>query len=394
MTKLIEKRYTIKQKVEEVNNKNMEIINVPIDQLKFAEYNPRQASEKEVKDLKNSLEEFGFAEPIVVNSAPERKNVIIGGHFRTKVAKELGWKEIPVVYINIPDIKKEQELNLRLNKNLGSWDLDMLTNIDEELLNKVGFTSEELDKIFNLDIGKDIDEVPEPPEEPKSKLGEIYQLGDHRLMCGDSTKKEDVERLMGGEKADMVFCDPPYGIDLDTDYSGIMNRGKKYNKVIGDAEKWDFNKANWFDIKEQFWWGADNYRKTLPEEGSWFVWDKQISDHDGRSHTGNLFELCWSKNKHRGEIIKVPYFRFYGMDTKERLHPTQKPVKLAEWFIEKFSKRGQNIIDLFGGSGSTLIACEQLNRKCFMMEIDPKYTDVIIERWEKFTGLKAQKLGE
>jgi DNA modification methylase len=157
-------------------------------------------------------------------------------------------------------------------------------------------------------------------------------------------------------------------------------------------KEWIFDLANHFDCDEQIWWGGDWYRRTLPAGGSWYVWDKQISEHDGKSHTGSLFELAWSKTPHKREIIKSPYFRFYGMDTKQRLHPTQKPVKLCSWFINELSKENWNIIDLFGGSGSTLIACEQLNRKCFMMEISPVYIDVIIKRWENFTGEKAIKL--
>ena len=134
---------------------------------------------------------------------------------------------------------------------------------------------------------------------------------------------------------------------LDFDPSKPLNIERyKYSEVIGDDKDFDFNAVNYFDCAEQFWWGADWYRKTIPDGGSWFVWDKQISDHDGLSHTGSLFELVWSKTSHKREIIKVPYFRFYGMDTKNRLHPTQKPEKLCVWFIEKFSKDGNTVVDL------------------------------------------------
>lgn len=163
----------------------MEIIQVKIKDLKFAEYNPRKANEKEVNDLKESLKRFGLVEPIVVNSAPKRKNVIIGGHFRTKVAKELGIKELPVVYVNIPEIKREQELNLRLNKNLGKWDEELLANFDEDLLSEVGFGSEEIDEIFDLGVAEDefdADEEYGKIKKPKTKLGDVYKLGRHRLV--------------------------------------------------------------------------------------------------------------------------------------------------------------------------------------------------------------------
>ena len=373
-----------------VNNLKIEYIS--ISELKPAEYNPRQASEIEYNNLKNSLQNYGIVDPAIVNSAPNRHNIIIGGHFRLRIAKDLGYKEAPVVYVNIPEIEREKELNLRLNRNLGEWDMDLLANFDEDMLKDVGFTSEELDKIFQLDMEPDADEVPEVRDEVGVKVGDLYQLGTHRLLCGDSTQKEAVERLMAGNKADMVFTDPPYGINLDTDYTKIMNRGKEYSKVVGDDVEWDFAKANWFDCVEQFWFGAENYRRTIPAGGSWFVWNKQISEHDGASHTGSLFELCWSKTQHKREIINAPYFRFYGMDTKTRLHPTQKPIKLIEWFVDKFSKRDMLLVDLFLGSGSTLIACERLNRKCYGMEIDPRYVDVIIRRWQDYTGKKVEKL--
>lgn len=192
----------------------MEIVNVKIGELKDSEYNPRQATEKDIEDLKNSIKEFGFAEPIVVNSAPERKNIIIGGHFRVKVAKEMGIKEIPAVYISIPDIKKEQELNLRLNKNLGKWDYDMLANFDEKDLLNVGFENEDLDQIFGLDVADDFDvgkEMEKAIKEPRGvKVGDIWQLREHKLIIGDCTKKENWEKLLGKEKFDLMETDPPY----------------------------------------------------------------------------------------------------------------------------------------------------------------------------------------
>ena len=372
---------------------------IEVSKLKESPYNPRIHPEKALERLEKSIEKFGFTNPILVQKST---NQIIAGHARLKAAKEAGLKKVPVIFLDFDDVTAKA-YNITDNRlaELTEWDYpklkDLITEIDTGAIDVelTGFDDEELKEIFDYDSGNgkeetfDVDAELEKIKKAKTKTGDLYQLGEHRLLCGDATKKEDVERLMDGKKADMVFTDPPYGINLDTDYTAIMNRGKQYSKVIGDEIEWNFNKANWFDCAEQFWFGAENYRYTLPRNGSWFVWDKQISEHDGASHTGSLFELLWSKTKHKREIINAPYFRFYGMDTKERLHPTQKPVILLEWFIKKFSIKDNLIIDLFGGSGSTLIACEKLNRKCRMMEIDQLYCDVIIKRWEDFASKKA-----
>ena len=356
------------------------------------ERNPRQITDKQAKRLEESFEQFGQVEIIAIG--PE--NQIYNGHQRLKVLNEKYGADYEVdvrVASRALTEKEREKLTVYLHKGAaGDWDYDLLANEFElDDLLEWGFDKQELD----LDLWAD-----EPPEDVEPQIdkaeelrekwgvesGQLWQLGEHRLICGDCTDKAVVERVMQGEKADMVFTDPPYGMNLDTDYSPIMNRGNKYSEVIGDDKDFDFNAVNYFDCAEQFWWGADWYRKTIPDGGSWFVWDKQISDHDGLSHTGSLFELVWSKTSHKREIIKVPYFRFYGMDTKNRLHPTQKPEKLCVWFIEKFSKDGNTVVDLFIGSGTTLIACERLGRKCRAIEISPAYCAVAIQRWVDMTG--------
>jgi len=382
---------------------------VDINTLLFADYNPRKASKEQTEQLKESIKRFGLVEPVVVNSAENRKNIIIGGHFRVKVAKELGIKQVPVVYVNIPDIEKEKELNIRLNKNTGEFDYELLANFDENLLKDIGFTDIELDQIFTEEPQPEDDEVPEMREVTNIKYGDIFRLGNHRLMCGDATKKEDVEKLMDGKKADMVFTDPPYGINLNTDYRNMrfpkknFSVGKLYPKVIGDDKQ--YNPSHIFDFfaycKEIFLWGADYYAELIPNrnKGSFFVWDKTgggVSPNtEYEKMYGSNFELCWSRNKHKRAIVRVLWKGIFGLEKehiKERLHPTQKPVALCEWFIKRFSKRGQIIVDLYGGSGSTLIACEKLNCRCYMTEIDPIYCQIIIDRWEKLTGKKAEKL--
>jgi hypothetical protein len=182
--------------MERIIPQDIAITQVDINLLNPAPYNPRQASEEEYQQLKQSIEKFGLVDPLLVNSAPGRENVIIGGHFRLKVAKDLGIQKVPVVYINIADIEKEKELNLRLNKNTGQWDFDTLANLDEEMLIGVGFSPAELDNIFDLNMGKvDKDDTPDAPAVAQAKPGEIYQLGTHRLMCGDSTDPEQINAL-------------------------------------------------------------------------------------------------------------------------------------------------------------------------------------------------------
>lgn len=184
--------------------KTMQIHSVTILDLQGAEYNPRHWSAKATSDLKESIRRFGIVDPIIANSAEARKNVVIGGHFRLHCAKELGYTEVPVVYVDIPDIEKEKELNIRLNRNTGDWDYDLLANFDESLLMDSGFSSDELDRIFNegeVEDDFDADEDVAKITEPKAKRGEVYQLGVHRLMCGDATEAGDVTVLMDGRQA-------------------------------------------------------------------------------------------------------------------------------------------------------------------------------------------------
>lgn len=222
---------------------------------------------------------------------------------------------------------------------------------------------------------------------------EEKDIKSHRVMCGDATKIEDVEKLMDGQKADMVFTDPPYGMNLDVDFSGMKSSlfkgktgGNYYEKVIGDDKQFNQQEFAWIECKEQFWWGADYYADTLPKGGSFFVWDKRLTDSAG-DMWGSEFELLWSKTPHKREIIRIKWAGILGMqtqDTKSRVHPTQKPIELCAEFIKRFSQDENIILDLFGGSGSTLIACEQSNRICYTMELDPKYCDVIRKRYQNF----------
>ena len=393
---------------------------IPIEDIKPYEKNAKIHTEEQIEQIKKSIKEFGMNDPIGI----WRDNIIIEGHGRLIACKELGMKEVPVIRLdNLTDDQRKAYtlVHNQTTMNTG-FDIDILNEELENIeidISDFGFELELDDLEDETEIIED--EVPEVPEEPKAKLGDIYQLGNHRLICGDSTDVTVIDRLMDGVKADMVFTDPPYGMNLDTDWSGKKSKlkffqekgckghGNAYERIKGDNE--DFSDelintifANFDYCKEIFIWGADYYPELLQgyKDGNMFVWDKRSNDDSNEDYVkqtdkmyGSQFELCWSKAKHRKEIARVRWAGIYGMETefdKKRCHPTQKPAKLAEWFLKRFSKEGEIIADIFGGSGSTLIACEQLNRKCYMCELDEHYVDVIIQRWENFTGKKAIKL--
>lgn len=323
---------------------------------------------------------------------------VYAGNQRLKAAKELGMEKVWAVLEDVDETTMKARA-LRDNNQWGEWEPGelsaMLDEIPEDLQDLLGFDDLKSMKAEQLEVVED--EAPEPPKEPKSKLGDLYQLGEHRLLCGDATKMADVEKLMDGQKADMVHTDPPYGMDLDTDYSQLTNdnfgvESKKYSKVIGDDKPFNMVDFHWIDCAEQFWWGADWYRESVPAGGSWFCWDKRVDEALDNMY-GSAFELCWSKKRHQRLFIRHKFSSFFGSsDAKNRVHPTQKALGVCAFLIEKYGKKDDLVLDLFGGSGSTLIACEQLNRKCYMMELDPRYVDVIVQRWETLTGNKAQLL--
>ena len=377
---------------------------IPINDLKEYENNAKIHTEEQVEQIKKSIQEFGMNDPIGIWG---KDNLIVEGHGRLMACKELGMTEVPI--IRLDDLTDDQRkaytlIHNQTTMNTG-FDLDIL---NEELqsieldMSDFGFDEIELD---DIEEEQEIveDEVPDVPEEPKAKLGDIYQLGNHRLMCGDSTSEEDVSKLMNGAKADMVFTDPPYGMSLDTNYSKLpshlKNGNRDYSKIIGDNE--DFTPSlittifdNFNNCNEIFIFGADYFAELLQDKnnGSWLVWDKRVEEKFDRM-IGSAFELCWSKNKHKREIIRCNNTLYSGeQDAQNKVHPTQKPIKVITWILDKYSKENDLIVDIYGGSGSTLIACEQLNRNCYMMELDPHYIDVIIQRWEDFTGKKAVKI--
>ncbi|MEB6179708.1 site-specific DNA-methyltransferase [Enterococcus casseliflavus] len=395
----------------------MEIKVMKLSDLKAADYNPRVdlvPGMDEYEKLKQSILEFGFVDPPIFNV--QTKN-LVGGHQRVAVARDLNlFEEIEVSIVDLP-VDKEKALNLALNKISGQWDEDklaiLLQDLDQDNLNFSGFDEPEIDSLIKnyeltLDIERDVDEDDyeiELPEEPKSKLGDIYRLGRHRLMCGDSTDIAQVKELLGNQKADLLITDPPYNVN----YEG---KGKESMKIKNDnKEDTDFGKF----LFSAFNAAIDN----LKIGASFYVWyasSEVVNFHTSLTKSGFLVkqELIWNKNslvmsrqdyhwKHEpclygwasngshswySDRKQTTVFDF-DRPIANKEHPTMKPIKLFDYQIKNSSKVGDLILDLFGGSGTTLMACEQNERSACLMELDPKYVDVIIDRWQKFTGQKA-----
>lgn len=357
----------------------MELKKIPLKNILPYPNNPRK-NDGAVDAVAESIKQCQYITPIVV----DEDMVILAGHTRYKALKKLGRTEAEIIIKE--GLTEEQKRKYRLLDNktneFADWDLDLLA---EEL---EGLDFED----FDFDWGIDDEEEPEveeddydeePPAEPKAKRGDIYQLGNHRLMCGDSTDPNDVEMLMDGANADMVFTDPPYGMSA-VSKSGVLSERYKtdiMNDETNEVAVDSFNLAqSMFEDAKQVWWGANYYTECLPSAECWIVWDKN----NGASDQTDC-ELAWSNFR-----SVVRQFTMASEKTN-RVHPTQKPVKLIQQIFKKFEKdtRFESVVDLFGGSGSTLIACEQMGRNCYTMELDPKYVDVIIDRWEKLTGEKA-----
>lgn len=404
-----------------------------VDELLPYPQNPRMMTQEQAKQLRASLEKFDLVEVPAINT----DNVIVAGHMRLKTLQLLGRgaEEIDVRVPSRPLTEDElREYNLRSNKNTGGWDYDLLAGFDSELLLEIGWSKDELQKIFDIQVA----EVEEPPAvEPMVKLGDMYKLGRHRLICGDSTDRTVVERVMQGELADMVFTDPPYNVNYCyAKYEGI-HKGRKRKFIHGD-KLFNDNKS-----EEQFYhflldvfkhcydFTKDSaaiyicfstksdpaFRLAMEDAGYLFsqtiIWLKEriILAHGQDYH--RIYEpimFGWKKGKkHYGNKMITTEQEFWTLDRQEfeeqldvwfeardksadYEHPTQKPVRLAERAIKKSSQADGILFEPFGGSGSTLLACEQLQRSCRAVELDPAYCDVIIGRWEKLTGLKAEKV--
>ena len=354
--------------------------------------NAKKHDKTQIDNVAASIKEFGIVQPIVV----DKDNNIIIGHCRALACKKLKIKEVPVV--KLEDLTPEEANKLRLldNKlNESAWDFDLLSADVPEL----DFSAYDIDWGIDFEDEDDTDiiedEVPEEVE-TRCKAGDIWQLGGHRLICGDSTDVAVIDRLMDGNKADMVMTDAPYGINAVGNNGevganfGVAKKGK-YKQIIADDTTETAQQA--YDILSQICdklilWGGNYFLDFLPASDGWLIWDKR-----GESGIRNTFadgEMAWCSFH---TPVRIYHQLWNGMiregEHEKRVHPTQKPIKMLSEILQDFTKEGESVIDVFGGSGSTLIACEQLNRICYMCELDPHYCDVIIQRYENLTGGKA-----
>lgn len=358
--------------------------------------NPR-INDQAVDLVANSIREFGFKQPIVI----DRNNVIIAGHTRWKAARELGLDRVPCIMAD--DLTPAQVKAYRLADNkvaeASEWDFDLLDDELQELdsldidMSDFGFVQDEVDTAEAVEDNYE----PDIPTEPMTKKGQIWKLGDHRLMVGDSTSRQDVEELCNGDAMDLVVTDPPYNVAIE-------------NSQGMTIENDDMDSANF----QEFLTAAfENMSDHLKAGGAFYIWYASRTHMDFEQSLNNAGlevreQLIWNKNslvlgrqdyqwKHELKALVQRILETYPDVTvinekkpaKNDLHPTMKPIKLIARLVKNSSRTRENVLDLFGGSGSTLIACEQLNRKCFMMEYDPRYADVIIDRWEQQTGQKA-----
>jgi DNA modification methylase len=435
----------------------MQIVHVSTSDLaaKAAPYNPRKIGDHDLAALRRSLKFFGTVEPIIVNT---RSGHIVGGHQRVKAAEAEGIDTLPVVYVDLDD-PSERQLNLALNRISGEFDVDKLQEVLADLqragadMELTGFTDTEIEDFLRggdvpQDGLTDPDDVPEPPDEPMTQPGDLIILGEHRLLCGDSAKPEDVARLLDGSRIHLVNTDPPYNVKVEPRSNnaiamglttkGNVPRAKSHHQQLDLArhpekgkrtttkmrardrvldndflpaeefEKlllaWFGNAANALDPGRSFYcWGGysnlGNYPSALKASGLYFsqaiVWDKQWPVLTRKDYLG-AFELAfygWREGAahwFNPEITNATdLWQVKKVTPAQMEHITQKPVELAERAMLYSSRHGENVLDLFGGSGSTLIAAERMGRRAFVMELDRAYCDVIVDRWQRFTGRSA-----
>jgi DNA modification methylase len=381
---------------------NHEIIDIE-SIIPFA-MNSRLHSDAQVAQLAASIREFGFTNPVLID---EDKN-LIAGHGRVMAARKLGLKSVPAILVTGLDERKRRALVIADNKLAmnATWDEDVLKNELQDLAGDfgelMGFSEEELEAMLQeatqIEDGlTDEDAVPELAAEPVTVLGDVWLLGKHRLMCGDSTSIDAVDKLMDGGKADMVFTDPPYGVEYQ---SNKRTKSEKFAVLANDDKFLDIAPIiEMFSTGWVFVWTSWKVQSTWIEMFNGFgyptnmvIWHKPgggIGDLKKTFYSDYEVALVW----HRGSelcgkrIGSVWTINKDGSSTY--VHPTQKPVALSEEALDKTTKQGALVLDLFGGSGSTLIGCEKTNRKARLMELSPNYCDVIVKRWQDFTGKKA-----
>lgn len=437
----------------------LQIRQLKISELKPSEYNPRKWSDEQMQKLCESIEKYGVVDPLIVNAYSPRQNVVIGGNMRLQAMQNLGFNEVPIVYISL-DEAKERDLSVRLNRTGGDWDYDLLKEFDESLLADIGFDSEEIDEIFDIedmdeknsfDLKKELKKL--DIKTVSVQKGDIYQLGDSRLMCGDSTVVEDFQKLMGDEKADMCMTDPPYILDyLHAKRGGkpVKGFGSKQDRIYLETESlpdnftelWMDNVArhsqtdfsiicyeNWKNLRiiweemEKHWKVKNMIVWHLPNRHQGFSAKyKFFSKHD-IAMVGGSGDVKYNTDEEEGplqELYETALFaisgkpQWEGYEKGQRYMPTDfiefnasdekhsgqgvifgtKPIDILIPYIKVLTKRNALVVEPFGGSGSTLIASTKLNRRCFIMEKVPTYAEVIMKRWENETGLKRQLISQ
>jgi DNA modification methylase len=410
----------------------------PIDSLIPYANNARKHDENQIKQIASSIKEFGFNNPVLI----DKDNGIIAGHGRGLAAQRLGWTEVPTIALeHLTETQKKAFIlaDNRIAMN-STWDNELLA-IELEALNgeidltDLGFEPGEINKLLNgeeIEGLTDVDDTPITPTEPKAMYGDIYQLGEHRLMCGDSTKEEDVQKLLYPYSDETMHCisDPPYGIAYDpkADKYGMIKNDDVFLDYIGLAKKY----TNGFFYMWTGYQVVDEWMKRIKQEfervTNIIIWHKGgggmgdcmrtlssdfeiglVVHRDNLIQSGRIGSVWdfqeeekaeWINKASKDELKQLvnrmtegPVVWKVGKDnTAFYMHPTQKPVEVNQKALKHFTKPGDVVVDLFLGSGSNLIACETLQRKCAGMELDPKYVDVIIQRWEEFTGKKAEKI--
>jgi hypothetical protein len=366
----------------------MEIQIVKLSEIKSNPNNPRIIKDDKFRKLVKSIQEFPKMleiRPVVVNA----DMIVLGGNMRLKACKEAGLKEVPVIFAHDLTEEEQKQFIIKDNVGFGEWDWDMIANEwDSEEVEEWGLDIPEFSIKEELEAEEDDYEMPDEVQ-TDIVLGDLFEIGEHRLLCGDSTCSDTVAKLMNGEKADMVFTDPPYGIAYDNEerWEGIKKQStnSKRNKgkmILGDAE--DFNPSfllSFFNYcKEIFIWGMQYYPQHLGRGGC-IVWNRKTETQKDVPHAD--FELCWSKQE-RNKMAWITWGGFKNKEKgEERLHTTQKPIELPVWFFNQWGKENDLIADLFLGSGTTMVASHQLKRKCYGMELDPKYCQVIVDRMKK-----------
>lgn len=360
--------------------------------------NSRTHSDEQVAQLAAAIREFGFTNPVLIDQDMN----LIAGHGRLMAARKLKLETVPAIVVTGLDDRRRRALVIADNKLAlnAEWDADALRveleDLGADFGELMGFNQDELVGMLQTASEglTDEDAVPEAPEMPVTVEGDVWILGRHRLMCGDSTSIDAVERLIDGATIDLVHTDPPYGINEKGDRSkrGGITQGNNlpdFDDTSTYAARDAFSLCEGLSISRQVWWGANYYAHALPETANWLVWDKRVEEK--HKDVNSDCELAWVRSKWSSVRIFRHLWKGLIKESERgqaRVHPTQKPVALVEWVIDYY-RDVKTVLDLFGGSGSTLIGCEKKGCDAFLMELEPYYADVIIQRWQDFTGQKA-----